>query len=631
MTATLSQSASVPSETRANTAPEAVILVDTAGVVLAANRVAAAGLGKSLQELVGSNALDLVTPEVAAMRKTKLDKLVSSGDSASFVGSRLGRVLSDRVHPLMGRDGKVHMVMVFYRDITEELRAQEALRESELRFRTLIESSPEPILLDRAGVTLFANLAFARLVGADPVGALAGRSVLDFVAPGFREQVANHLVASSHKEGAPATLEVDGLREDGTVFASEVRVSQVDLADGPATLAYVRDITERRAQEARKAALEAQLQQAQKLESVGRLAGGIAHDFNNLLTAMTGNLELIMMDLSAGDPMLAQLAEVRRATDSAAGLTRQLLAFSRKQIIEPRAMDLNALLGRLEKMLRRLIGEDLRLELALAPNLGCVRADPGQMEQILVNLAVNARDAMPDGGTLRIETTNGQHSEAAGTDLARFVCVTVSDTGVGMTQEVKEHLFEPFFTTKDKDKGTGLGLATVYGMVQQNGGRVEVDSTPGMGSRFRIMFPEVREKAQPERASTVPEFQGQGETVLLVEDEVAVRDLARRFLGKLGYRVLEAGSGAEALAVARGHEGPIHLMLTDVVMPGMSGRALAGQLKVLRPETKTLFTSGYTEDAIAHHGVLEDGLAFLGKPYNLKALGAKLRQVLGQP
>jgi signal transduction histidine kinase/CheY-like chemotaxis protein len=366
--------------------------------------------------------------------------------------------------------------------------------------------------------------------------------------------------------------------------------------------------------------IEAQLRQAQKMEAVGRLAGGIAHDFNNLLTAISGYSEFLIEGQT--DPRQRRYAEeIKRASTRAAALTGQLLAFSRRQVLQPRVLDLNAVVGDMDMMLRRLIGEDVELVTMLDPALAPVLADPTQVEQVIVNLAVNARDAMPHGGSVTIETVNLE------TDAGRFVELRLTDTGIGMTDEERRQLFDPFFTTKDG--GTGLGLATVYGIVEQSGGTIEVDSAPGLGSSFRILFPAVeaplseREPAQhgvaPARGS---------ETILLVEDEAVVRQLVAEILESNGYGVLQAADGPSALELLRRHTGPVDLLVTDVVMPGMSGPEVANAVSARLPGTRVLYISGYTDSAIGHHGVLEPGIAFLQKPFSAGDLTRKVRAVL---
>jgi PAS domain S-box-containing protein len=379
--------------------------------------------------------------------------------------------------------------------------------------------------------------------------------------------------------------------------------------------------------------LQGQFLQAQKMESVGRLAGGIAHDFNNLLTAINATADLAILGLRDDDPLRADLEEIRRAGDRAAALTRQLLAFSRKQVLQPAVLCLTTLVADLERMLRRLIGEDVTLEIVSAPDLGQVKADPGQLEQALVNLVVNARDAMPDGGTLRIATRNVELDDAYARqhpDVApgSYVELSVGDTGVGMDGATLERIFEPFFTTKDAGKGTGLGLSTVFGIVKQSGGSIGVTSEIGHGTRFTIHLPRVQDSAPRDRHLRPTTDGGGTETILVVEDEEGLRRVAVRALTSAGYKVLVAANGGDALQTLEQTAGPVHLLVTDIVMPGMSGRELADRLRDTRPDMRVLFSSGYTEDVILRHGVLDEHLHFLAKPYSISDLRAKVRQVL---
>jgi len=389
-----------------------------------------------------------------------------------------------------------------------------------------------------------------------------------------------------------------------------------------------RDVTER-------VQLEQQLRQAQKMEAVGRLAGGIAHDFNNILTAITGYADLLLEDLGATDPRRQDADEIHKAADRAAGLTRQLLAFSRQQVLQPTVLEVNTLVSDLEKMLRRLLGEDVALSTRLAPTTGRVKADPGQLEQVIMNLAVNARDAMPNGGKLTLETANVDLDDAYAADhyparAGPFVMLAVSDTGIGMSEETQAHMFEPFFTTKEKGKGTGLGLATVYGIIKQSGGFIWVYSEVGQGTTFKLYLPRVEELA--ERASEpaqLPARPPRGtETVLVVEDEAPVRSVARQVLERHGYTVLEAPSAEAALDLAARYSGAIHLLLTDVVMPGLNGRQLASRLADLRPDARVIFMSGYTDEAVTRHGVLEPGSAYVQKPFTPDAIVRRVREVL---
>jgi CheY-like chemotaxis protein len=369
------------------------------------------------------------------------------------------------------------------------------------------------------------------------------------------------------------------------------------------------------------------------MEAVGQLAGGIAHDFNNLLTAILGNTQLLLRDLPPGDTKRQDVEEIRKASERAASLTRQLLAYSRRQMLQPEILDLNVVVAEMDRMLRRLIGEHIALNTVLAPELGRVRADPNQIEQVIVNLAVNARDAMPDGGKLTIETANMELDESfaqahLGAVPGHYAMVAVTDTGSGMDASVRAHLFEPFFTTKEVGKGTGLGLATVYGIVKQSDGYISVYSEPGRGSSFKVYLPRIQTPQSAATASGKDRLDRGTETILVVEDEAAVLALSRRALEMQGYVVLAAADPAAAIRVVERHGGMIHLLLTDVVMPGLSGRELADRLIARRPGLRVLYMSGYPGDAVVQHGALPVGSAFLQKPFSPDGLARKVRDVL---
>ncbi|HXV87148.1 MAG TPA: ATP-binding protein, partial [Gemmatimonadales bacterium] len=394
-------------------------------------------------------------------------------------------------------------------------------------------------------------------------------------------------------------------------------------------LSVFRDVTNQRR-------LEEQCRQSQKMEAIGQLAGGVAHDFNNILTAITGYSELVLTELADDSPLRADVAEIRKAADRAAVLTRQLLAFGRKQILAPRVLNLNQLVAGLDGLLRRTLGENIDIVTQLDPDLESVRADPGQLEQVIVNLAVNARDAMPEGGKLTIETRNVDLDESYAlehlpVEPGRFVLLAVSDTGVGMSEDTMAHIFEPFYTTKEKGKGTGLGLATVYGIVKQSDGFIWVYSEPGQGATFKIYLPLVEAAPEAEARAAAAAVKGGNETILLVEDEAGVRALARRVLHGLGYAVLEAGDSGAAEILAGGYDGVIHLLVTDVVLPSGGGRQLADRLVSRRPGLRVLYMSGYTQNAIVHRGILEARTAFLHKPFSPQDLAARVRQVLDEP
>lgn len=402
------------------------------------------------------------------------------------------------------------------------------------------------------------------------------------------------------------------------------------------TVYVAQDITERKRAEQEMAALQEQLRQSQKMEAIGKLAGGIAHDFNNLLTVIKGYNQLSLLELKKDDPLRANIEEVQKAAERAVNLTRHILAFSRRQILEFKVFDLNHLVLNLDKMLRRVIGEDIELVTFYSEDLGRVKTDPGQIEQVVMNLAVNAKDAMPHGGKLTIETANVELDENyaqthAGVTPGRYVMLAVSDTGVGMTPEVKEKIFEPFFTTKEMGKGTGLGLSVVYGIVKQSGGNIWVYSEPGQGTTFKVYLPRLDEAVEELREKAAKEEIPRGsETILVVEDEEPVRKLAVRVLQGQGYRVLNASQGDDALLICKQHQGPIHMMVTDIVMPGMSGLELAKCLESFNREIKVLYMSGYADNAIVPHGMVERGINYIQKPFTPDILMRKVREVLNK-
>jgi len=512
-----------------------------------------------------------------------------------------------------------------------EAKARATLRATEASYETLVEHAPVGIYRSSPeGRFLSVNAAVVRILGYDAAADVLGLHMARDVYADAAER--QRLVErDSYSARQYDNVEATWKRRDGRLLTVQLSVRAVRDAAGRVEYyeTFVRDVTDQRR-------LQQQVLQSQKLEAVGRLAGGIAHDFNNLLTVITSYSDLLLEDLSPGDPKRDDLEQVRKAADGAAALTRQLLAFSRQQVVEPRVVSLNTVVEGLQKILRRVIGEDVELTTTLAPDLGAVRADVGQLEQVLMNLAVNARDAMPTGGRLTIETANVEHDPdyARGHDAAavrRFAMLAVSDTGCGMDDATKAKIFEPFFTTKEPGKGTGLGLATVYGIVQQAGGFIWVYSEPGHGTSFKIYLPQVDATAEVAAAATGARAPGGTETVLLVEDAAAVRAVTKQVLERHGYAVLEAPGGEAAVRLAQRHRGPIHLLLTDVVMPRVSGRELAEQLARVRPDTRVLYASGYTDDSVVRHGILESGTAYLQKPFSPESLARKVREVLDAP
>ncbi len=509
--------------------------------------------------------------------------------------------------------------------------AETALRKSQDRHSDILKTTLDGFWLFSAqGRLLEVNQAYCRMSGYSEEELLT-MSIFDIEAMENPTETAKHL--EKVKNEGYDRFESLHRRKDGSIIDVEISV-QYKATEGGNLVSFIRDITERKRAEEERVKLQEQLTQAQKMESIGRLAGGVAHDFNNLLTGISGNVALAIMDLPADDPLYELLSDVSQAAESAAGLTRQLLAFSRKQLIEPKVLDLNEVIERSLRMLHRLIGEDIDLVFVPGQNVGFVKIDPGQAEQILINLAVNARDAMPDGGHLTLETDNvlldEEYCRQHGSNLVpgEYVMAAVSDDGVGMEPEIRSHLFEPFFTTKEKGKGTGLGLATIYGAIKQNNGNIEVYSEPGKGTTFKIYLPRVTAEAQKLTFPTDEIMPTGTETVLVVEDEPLVRNMAVKVLTRQGYRVFAFANGAEALQSVRQMSEPLHLLMTDVVMPGMNGKELAQSIQALRPDIKVLYASGYTENAIAHHGVLDAGIEFIGKPYAPQALAVKVRKVL---
>ena len=535
-----------------------------------------------------------------------------------------------------GAPGNVEFISTLGRDISQQKQAEAALRRSEEHFRSLIENALDIItVVDADGGIIFESPSVRRVLGFEPAD-LVGERYLGLIHPEdepLAREAMEAVIRSATLVGHPFEARFRH-REGGWRLLESVCEN---LLDDPAVAGVVvnsRDITERREAEEELHESREQLLQAQKMEAVGRLAGGVAHDFNNLLTAIKGFTELLLLDLDRRDSRYPFAHEIQAAANRAASLTRQLLAFSRKQVLQPRVFDLNASVADMEKMLRRLIGEDVELVTRRHPELARIRADPGQVEQIILNLVVNARDAMPAGGRIEVVTRNEtltpeqaqRQGEVAAGDYA---VLAVRDTGGGMSREVQRRIFEPFFTTKEQGRGTGLGLSTVYGIVQQSGGFVTVESAPGEGAEFRVHLPAAEDDGLPAEASPVRLPTEGTETVLLVEDENAVRVLVRRVLDRMGYTVLEAEDGPTALRVMDQRGAPVDLLLTDVIMPGMSGRELADRLLESQPDLKVLFMSGYTDEAISQHGVLADGVSFLEKPFTPDLLLQRVREVLG--
>jgi two-component system, cell cycle sensor histidine kinase and response regulator CckA len=595
--------------------------------------------GYAREELQKLSYSDLTHPDDRPADRGHVDQVLSGARASKRWEKRYirkdGAIIWVAVTASLLRDnsGEPLNMLGVVEDITASVHAQEALRQTEERFRQVVEHAPQGIVVTTGVEARYLNAAAARWFGAESPAQLIGSPVLDRIRADHRPAVRERLATVSAGEPAlPA--ELDFLRLNGDVFPVEVSATPI-LYDGQVSaLVFFRDLTDRKRAEEERTRLEQRLRQAQKMESVGRLAGGVAHDFNNHLTVINGYCDMLLDALGPDDPLREELSEIRAAGDRAAALTQQLLAFSRKQVVEPRPLNLNDVVEEYCRMVRRLIGEDIEVATELDPALGPVLADRGQMHQVLMNLAVNARDAMPDGGTILVTTTNAELADVdpavADVKPGPYIVLTLSDTGVGMSPETLQKIFEPFFTTKPMGIGTGLGLATVYGIIEQAGGFIRVTSQSGHGTTFRIYLPRIGE--DPQAALTPAGSQksiGGNETVLVVEDQAEVRKLATGILKKNGYSVLEAANGAEALALAAERPGRIDLLLTDLIMPGITGRELAQRLAEARPEIKVLYMSGYSDDLLARDGMLPGSIAYLSKPFAPADLATKVREAIG--
>ncbi len=541
------------------------------------------------------------------------------------------RALESTSSVILSSKGVPEKLVIVSRDVTDRKDALQALRQSEASNRSLVEGAPYGIY--RAAIDgqfLRVNPALERMLKYTNPGELIKTNLRTDI---FRNPSDfDRLVELLGSEGEFKDVEVEWKRKDNkpiTVRCSGRHLNE-SLQAASVYEVFAEDVTERRA-------LEKQLSMAAKMEAVGRLSGGIAHDFNNLLGVIIGYSQVLRRKLDPNSPLKEHAEEVEKAAQRAVSLTRQLLAFSRQQILTLAVVDLNTLVSDMQKMLPRLIGEDISIDIDLDPTLGRIKADQGQIEQVVMNLAVNARDAMPDGGKLQIETANRELDELycnehPGAKPGRYIMLAMTDSGAGMTTQTLAHIFEPFFTTKEVGKGTGLGLATVYGIVKQSGGYIWVDSAPGIGSCFQIYLPRVEETVSKSTADAPTDNLRGSETILLVEDADALRKLAQSFLADHGFNVITASHGEEALRVAELYGHPIDLLVTDVVMPGMNGRSLADRLVAKQPKLKVLYISGYTDSFIAGHGVLEEGTFLLHKPFTEEVLIRKVRDVLdGRP
>lgn len=607
-------------------------------VFLEVNRGFEKGSGMRREEVIGRSARELDIWANPEERAKLLDLLDTHGDirnhelrARTATGQELQMSFSASSVIVGGEPGWLSVLT----DITALREAEEAVRTNERRIQLLVENSSDILsVVNATGDLVSLRGPLQRVLGYEP-DELIGHSGFELIHPDDIPAVRKVLEELARNPGAVRRSEYRYRHKQGRWVPMEASgTNRLDEPGIEGIVLNIREITERKEAERERGRLQEQLQQALKMEAIGRLAGGVAHDFNNLLTAISGNLELAMLNLDRTDPLHQYLDEASKAARSAAELTRQLLTFSRRQIVEPRIVNLNELIGDLRKMLTRLIGEDIDLDTTLAADLGSVRVDPGQFQQLVVNLCVNGRDAMPEGGKLAIETGNvdidelfcHMHPEVR---PGRYVRIAVSDTGQGMSEEVRQRIFEPFFTTKEEGCGTGLGLAMVFGVVKQAGGVIDVYSEVGMGTMFRIYLPLVEEPAEGlARVPVSADLPRGHEVVLLVEDNASVREISEAMLKRLGYRVLTAGSGGEAILMAEKSGDPVNLLLTDVVMPGMNGRELAERLQKQHPEIQVLFTSGYMEDRVVRRGLMDEVMHFIGKPFSMQTLALKIRRVL---
>jgi two-component system, cell cycle sensor histidine kinase and response regulator CckA len=610
---------------------DSFVSVDMSGRITEFNQAYEALLGYSKEELLRLTYVDLTPDRWQDLERDLVDnQILVRGYSDIYekeYRKKDGTWFPVEMRTFLIRDssGRPEGMWAIVRDISERKKVEEALRKTEEKYSLAFRASPDwsAITTLDEGVFIEVNKAFERLSGFGPEEVL-GRSAVEI---GIWEKPEERLrlVDLMHRQGAVRNMEVRFRLRSGAIATFLLSAEKIELEGKSCILTVARDMTEFRS-------LEAQFRQAQKMEAVGRLAGGVAHDFNNMLGVILGYTGLALKRLNAQEPLYHDLQEVNDAARRSADLTRQLLAFSRKQFVTPRVINLNDTVLQQQKMLGRLIGEDIALKFIPGQDLWNIRMDSSQVDQILANLAVNARDAVAGVGTVTIETANVTLDESyvqryRYASPGDYVLLAVSDSGSGMDGETLERIYEPFFTTKGEGQGTGLGLSTVYGIVKQNGGSIQGYSEPGLGTTFKIYFPRFLGEGVPVEAVQETPLSG-SETVLIVEDEPQILLLAKRILEHYGYRTVEAGSPGEALLFLEKHRGPLHLLLTDVIMPNMTGPELKERVELLHPGVKTLFMSGYTADVIVQRGLLEEGPDFIQKPFSLQDLARKVRRVL---
>lgn len=619
-------------------AKDAIYVHDLNGRYTLANPAAEELSGYSRDEILQLSVFDMASPEHVDLICSSLKQKLSDHAPTTYEieairkdGTRVPVEVSSR---LIYRDRRPIGVQGSVRDISERRRAEEVVRASDQRFRDLVENANDIIFTcDMLGNITSLNRAGERVTGYTAEEALK-MNIAQAVSPDDIAKV-RHMLSRKRAADVATMYDLELITKSGGRAAVEIS-SRAILKDGEAVgvQGIARDITDRKRMEDDLRASQAQLQQSQRLEAVGQLAGGVAHDFNNLLTAIIGYSDFALRKMRANNPIRRDIEEIKKAANRAASLTRQLLAFSRKQILKPEILDLNLVVGDMHKMLERLIGEDIDLVTTLGSDADPVKADRGQLEQIIMNLVVNARDAMPFGGSVTIETANVVFDEAytaahVPVKPGKYAMLAVSDSGLGMDANTQLHIFEPFFTTKELGKGTGLGLSTVYGIVKQSGGFIWVYSELNVGTTFKIYLPSLTELHFDQELMSIDTAErSETGTVLLVEDDPLVRNVALRALESAGYKVLESGNGHGALAMAHSCDDEIDLLITDVVMPLMGGRELAQELSALHPKTSILFMSGYTDDAVVRHGIMDKDIEYLQKPFTPESLVRRVSEVL---
>jgi two-component system, cell cycle sensor histidine kinase and response regulator CckA len=622
---------------------QGVYVIDPEDRIILANKIAVKNTGLSHEKLINSKfstlGLEFFHEDGSpfAPEKMPLSVVRRTGRAVTNVimGSSLPKhgifrwLNVDAVPMLEQGSGTPQFVLFITSDISERMKAEELIR---MLMYSINVHRDGLYWLDKDSTIVYINDAACASMGYTREE-LIGKSIAA-INPRANADALQRIWNGVRMQGT-YSFETVHRRKDGRDIPIEVRITYLHFRGKEYIIGYGRDISERIRAEQERAKLEDQMRQAQRMESIGRLAGGLAHDFNNLLTAISGHISLALMDLDPMDPLAVSLIEASKATESAANLTRQLLTLSRNPVLNPQTVNLNELVTGIERMIRRLVGDDIKVAAPLRAKSATITADPGQIEQIIINLAINASDAMPVGGKLTLETRavqikEGDFSAYSNAKPGRYILLAVRDTGQGISDEVKKHLFEPFYTTKEVGKGTGLGLATVYGAVMQNRGFIEVDSEIGSGTTFRLYFPHVNEKPSAiwKREMDKGDLPKGSETIVLVEDEKIVREMTLKLLRRLGYKVLAYSTGEKTILGLQNSVVPIHLLLTDIILPAMNGRMLANKLTALRPKIKVLFTSGYAENLIARRGVRDQGINFIAKPYSPRDLAKKIREVL---